>query len=64
VHTSLCATAEGRPACDAIERRLTLVPVARASFAAARELETFAHDSETVETTIGRVEGVDRSDGR
>ncbi len=32
VHSSLCSTAEGRPECEAIERRLTLVPIARASF--------------------------------
>jgi hypothetical protein len=64
VHSSLCSTAEGRPECDAIERRLTLVPIARASFAAARERETFAHDSDTVETMIARVERVLRSDGR
>jgi hypothetical protein len=28
----------------------------RASFAAAREFETFSHDSDTVETVIARVE--------
>jgi hypothetical protein len=64
VHSSLCSTAEGRPECDAIERRLTLVPIARASFAAARDFETFAHDSDTVETMIARVERVLPSDGR
>jgi hypothetical protein len=59
VRSSLCATAEGRPACDAIERRLDLVPIARASFAAgAREHETFGHDRDVVETTIARVERV------
>ena len=61
VHTSLCSTADGRPDCDAIERRLTLVAIARASFAAAREFETFSHDRDSVETTIARV---DRVDGR
>ena len=64
VHSSLCSTAEGRPDCEAIERRLTLVPIARASFAPAREFETFVHDSDTVETMIARVERVLRSDGR
>jgi hypothetical protein len=64
VHSSLCSTAEGRPECDAIERRLTLVPIARASFAAARESETFTHDSDTVETIIARVERVAPADRR
>jgi hypothetical protein len=64
VHSSLCSTAEGRPECEAIERRLTLVPIARASFATSRELETFAHDSDTVETMIARVERVLPPDGR
>jgi hypothetical protein len=58
VHSSLCSTAEGRPECEAIERRLTLVPIARASFAAAREFETFGHDSDTVQTWIARAERV------
>jgi hypothetical protein len=64
VHSSLCSTAEGRPDCEAIEGRLTLVPIARASFPPAREFETFVHDSDTVETMIARVEGVLPSDGR
>jgi hypothetical protein len=64
VHSSLCSTADGRPECDAIERRLTLVPIARASFAGPRELETFGHDSDTIETVIARVERVLPSDGR
>lgn len=64
VHSSLCSTAEGRPECDAIERRLTLVPTARVSFAAARERETFAYDSDTVETMIARVEHVAPSERR
>ena len=59
VHSSLCSTAVGRPACDALEGRLTLVPIARASFAAAREFETFGHDRDPVETWIARVERVD-----
>ena len=64
VRTSLCSTADGRPACEAIEGRLTLVPTARASFPGARETETFSHDGETVETTIARVERVAPADGR
>jgi hypothetical protein len=63
VHSSLCSTADGRPECDAIERRLTLVPIARASFTAAREFETFSHDADTVETMIARVERVAGWDG-
>jgi hypothetical protein len=64
VHSSLCSTTEGRPACAAIERRLTLAPIARASFARAREFETFSHDSDPVETLIARVEYVDGRGGR
>jgi hypothetical protein len=63
VHTSLCSTADGRPECEAIERRLTLAPIARASFAVTREFETFSHDGDTVETMIARVERVDGWDG-
>jgi hypothetical protein len=59
VHSSLCSTADGGPECAAIERRLTLVPVARASFAGTRERETFSHDGDPVETTISRVAHVD-----
>ena len=62
VHTSLCSTADGRPECEAIERRLTLVPIARASFVA-RELGFLSYDSDTVETMIARVERVDDSHG-
>jgi hypothetical protein len=65
VRTSLCSTADGRPECDALERRLTLVPIARAAFAAAaREHETFVHDGDTVETMLARVERVLPADGR
>jgi hypothetical protein len=63
VHSSLCSTADGRPECEAIERRLTLVPIARASFAVRREFGPFSHDSDTVETMIARVERVDGWDG-
>jgi len=63
VHSSLCSTADGRPECEAIERRLTLVPIARASFPVTREVETFSHDGDTVETMIARVEHVDGRDG-
>jgi hypothetical protein len=59
VHTSLCSTADGRPDCAAVERRLTLVPVARASLANSREPETFSHDGDRVEVAIGRVDRVD-----
>jgi hypothetical protein len=62
VHGSLCSTPDGRPECEAIERRLTLVPIASASFVVEREFQTFSHDSDSVETTIARVERVDARD--
>lgn len=55
VHGSLCSTADGRPACEAIERRLVLDPIARASFASADPFDTFRHDSDVVEVAIARV---------
>jgi len=60
VHTSLCSSPEGRPACAAIEGRLTLVPVARASFPARPSHADFPYDSATVETLVARVEQVER----
>jgi len=59
VHSSLCSTADGRPECAAIERRLTLTPVARASFAATGEVETFSHDGDPVEVSIARIDRVE-----
>jgi hypothetical protein len=56
VHTSLCSTAEGRPECEAVERRLALAPIDRASFAASRAHETFAYEGDAVEIWIARVE--------
>ena len=64
VHTSLCSTLEGRRECETIERRLTMAPIARASFAVAPEVAIFSYDGDTVETMIARVERVDGSDGR
>lgn len=58
VHTSLCSTAEGGPACEAIERRLALAPMARASFPVPRARETFGYDGDVVEIWIARVERV------
>lgn len=55
-HTSLCSTAEGRPDCEAIERRLALQPIDRASFPAPRAHETFGYEGDTVEVWIARVE--------
>jgi hypothetical protein len=63
VRDSLCSTADGRPECEAIERRLTLVPVARASFVAAPEPGFLSYDSDPVETMIARVERVDGAHG-
>jgi hypothetical protein len=64
VHTSLCSTADGRPECEAIERRLALVPLVRASFAGAGEFDTFSHESATVEAIIARIERVDGRSAR
>ena len=58
VRTSLCSTTEGRPACDEIEGRLVLLPIARAAFTGSRDVETFSHDRDTVETVVSRVERV------
>lgn len=58
VHTSLCSTAEGRPECEAVERRFSLAPIDRASFAASRERETFGYDADTVEVWVARVERI------
>lgn len=58
VHTSLCSSAEGRPACEAIESRLTLTPVARVSLPARPSRESIPYDSDPVETVIARVERV------
>ena len=56
VHTSLCSTAEGRSECEAIERRLGLVPIAHAAFGAPRQHETFGYDGDVIETWIARVD--------
>lgn len=59
VHTSLCSTAEGRPECEDVERRLSLGPIDdRASFVTSREHETFGYDGDAVEVWIARVERV------
>lgn len=60
LRTSLCSTNEGRPDCDEIERRLTLAPIASASFPAAGEFEGFPHDRDPVDVAIARVERVTR----
>ena len=59
VHTSLCSSAEGRPVCDAVERRLGLVHIARASFPARPSNEGLPYDRDPVETVLERVERVD-----
>jgi hypothetical protein len=59
VRTSLCSSADGRAACDALERRLTLEPIARASFPAVPSSQIIAYDRDVVETVIARVEAVD-----
>jgi len=56
VHTSLCSSAEGRPACDAIEKRLALTPVAEAWFPARPSNEGLPYDSDPVEAIVERVD--------
>jgi hypothetical protein len=63
VRTSLCSSADGRPACDAIERRLTLAPIARASFAAVPSSQIIGYDTDAVEISLARVEAIDGAPG-
>ena len=56
VRTSLCASEQGRPACAAIEQRLSLEPLAQASFPALPSSPFFAYDRDPVETVIARAE--------
>jgi hypothetical protein len=60
VRTSLCSSAEARPSCEAIERRLTLTPIARASFPAVPSSDLLSYDRDPVETLIARVDRVNR----
>ncbi len=57
VRTSLCSSAEGRPACDAVEHQLALTPVARASFTAVASNKWLPYDRDPVESVISRIDG-------
>jgi hypothetical protein len=56
--SSVCATVEGRAYCDAIERRLTLTPVASTTFAAVWSLSHLPFDRPWVRVTLSRVTDV------
>jgi hypothetical protein len=56
LHTSLCTSREGEEPCAALERRLVLEPIARATFPAV--LSHMPYSAATVESTISRVIGV------
>jgi hypothetical protein len=58
VRTSLCSSDEGRPACEEVESRLEMMPVARASFPARPSSGLIPYDRDPVETLIARVERV------
>ncbi len=60
LHTSLCATGDGRPACDEVERTLELAPVARASFPAVADSSWSDLGTDPVEVAVSRVVAVGR----
>ena len=57
VRTSLCASPEGRPACDAVEHQLALTPVARASFTPVASNRWLPYDRDPVESVVSRIDG-------
>lgn len=57
IRPSLCASTEGRVACDAIAARLRLEPIARATFPARPSTRYLAYDQDPVETVVFRVLG-------
>jgi hypothetical protein len=59
VRGSLCSSAAGRPACDAIEQRLVLSPVARVELPARPSNDGLPYDVDPVPTAIERVERID-----
>jgi hypothetical protein len=59
VRTSACASADGRPACGALEKRLELFAVERASFPSRPSSVLLSYDSDPVETFVARVVRVD-----
>ena len=56
-HSSLCSTVEGRPYCNAIERGLSLEPVATAVFPAMWSLSHLPYDAARVPVGLYRVRG-------
>ncbi len=58
LHTSLCSTGEGRPACEQVERSLVLEPVARASFPAVADNTWSDLQTDPVEVVVSRVVAV------
>jgi hypothetical protein len=59
VRTSVCSSVDGRPGCEAIESRLVLAPVSRASFPSRPSSVFLAYDSDPVEIVIARVDRID-----
>ena len=55
--TSICTTVQGRPLCDAIERRLSLAPVRLATFPARWSLRYLDYDRPQVSVGLYRVRG-------
>lgn len=58
--SSVCTTAQGRPLCDAIERRFSLEPVRSATFPARWSLRHLDYDRPRVSVGLYRVRGVSR----
>jgi hypothetical protein len=61
VRTSLCSSAEGRPACAALEDRLALAPVARTTLPVLPSSPLLAYDRDPIETALARVTDPDGS---
>ena len=57
IRTSLCASAEGRPACEAVENGLALEPAAWASFPSLPSYDALGYEEAEVEVVIFRVLG-------
>jgi hypothetical protein len=56
--TSLCASARGRPACEALEARLQLEPLDRTTFPPRPSYDALGYDRAEVETSLWRVTAV------
>lgn len=59
VRTSVCESADGRRPCDALERRLELQVVERASFPARPSSVMLSYDRDPVDSFVARVKRVD-----